>query len=282
MRDVLDIVLTDTHINGAVAVCAPGLVDDDGREIQLSKTQWWLWGKLQSFAYDAQNMAGNRLVYVHFLGDMVDVDLFNRSAQIITHNVSVLRRMAKTTLSPITSMADRIFWHRGTIPHGGISGQNEELCAQDVGAEQQDGRYSAWWWLVNASDVLIESAHKTTPDGRAWTAGGSVVRLASDTVMAYGGERERVPALTLRGHTHSYKDSHDLVRGCRAITLWPWTALNEYANSVVKARPVTAIGGLLIQCQNGKYQVHKREYRIAREPAWTENLPQEMCSTKSA
>lgn len=281
MKPVLDIVLTDTHINGAVAVCAPGLVDDDGREIQLSKTQWWLWGKLQSFAYDAQNMASGRLVYVHFLGDMMDCDLLNKSAQIITRNVSVMRRIVKATLSPIVSMANRIFWHRGTTVHSGMSGQYEEMCAEDVGAERQDGKYSSWWWLIEASGILIESAHKTTPDGRAWTSGGSVVRLASETVQAYAGEGERVPALTLRGHTHSYKDSHDLVRGCRAIAVWPWTALNEYANTIIKARPVTAIGGLLIQCQNGKYQVHKREYRIARELPWTENLPQEMYSTKS-
>lgn len=271
MKPVLDIAVADFHVNGSMSICAPGLYDDDGREISLSKTQWWLWGKLQSFSYDAKNLAGDSRVYLHLAGDMVDCDLLNKSAQIITRNVSVLRRMAGATLAPLTSIADKIFWHRGTTVHSGQSGQYEELCAEDAGAEKQDGNHSSWWWLVNASDVLIESAHKTTGDGRTWTAGGSVVRLASETVMAYAGENERIPAIALRGHTHVHKDSGDLVRGCRAIALWPFTALNEYANIVVKARPVTAIGGILIQCENGRYQIHNREYRITRLPAWSES-----------
>lgn len=262
----------DSHVNSTIGLCTPRVVLDDGGEYRYSAGQSWLWRQWKSYCDEVKREAKGSRLYVFVNGDAVEADVRQRSHQLVSRNKATMLRLAADVLEPILNIADRVFVIRGTGAHTGRGSQFEEKLADDVGAERTpDGQRSWWYWLGEISGVLCEVAHHTTGSGRAWTAGGGAVRLAAETVIEYGGNGERIPALVFRSHTHRHTDSGENVTGCRAVTLPAWSLATEHSHRTGAGVRLAHVGGAIVRCEDGGYNLRVIRYVPRRQEIWREN-----------
>ena len=258
-------VFSDTHSNSTVAICPPDVNKDDGGKYVRSTWQVWLWQSWLEWIAEVKKAAKGGKLYVIGNGDLVEVDAKDRSNQLISTNVATSLDIAQDVCEPLTSLADRLYITRGTGAHTGKAGEYEELLAKLLGAEQDDvGRQAHWYILATVAGVLIEAAHHSAGGRKASAAAGAVARLAEETILEYAGSHDRVPDLVIRSHVHTYHDSGDNIQGCRAITTPCWTGASEYVHRLALGHKLPDIGGTIITCQDGQYEVKTTLYRPLR------------------
>jgi len=261
----------DMHINSTVGLCVPRIALDDGGEYTFSAGQSWLWRQWKSYCGEVKQAAKGSRLYVFINGDAVEADAMQRSHQLISRNKATMLRLAVEVIEPILNLADRVFVIRGTSAHTGRGSQFEEKLAEDIGAERTpEGQYSWWHWIGEIAGVLCEVAHHTTGSGRAWTAGGGSVRLAAETVIEYGGNGDRIPSVVFRSHVHRYTDSGENVPGCRAVTLPAWSLATEHVHRIGAGNKLAHIGGAIMRCENGVYNLRVLRYSPPRQRIWRE------------
>jgi hypothetical protein len=261
------LILSDLHINSTVALCKPAAVLDDGGSYRPSPGQYWLWDKWEDMLNQIEKKRAGPL-YTVINGDAVEGDAKGRSDQLITRNPATIVRFAADILDPLARMSAGFFMTRGTPAHVGKSGNLEESVADDLSAVPDPATGNASWWglLWESDGVTMDIAHhpKGGGGGRPMNSQGMIDRLASDALFEYANQGRKPPKLVIRSHIHQYKDSRDAF-GVRAITTPAWTLATEYIHRIAP-HAIADIGGVMIHCSAGNYEVEVIRYQPLPAP----------------
>ncbi len=147
----------------------------------------------------------------------------------------------------------------------------EELVAKRIGAERDDliGRHSWWWLPLEAAGVTFDLAHHPGSNSRLpWTKGGGANRQAALLVYEYANSGNILPQFGVRAHVHHLEDS-GLNHKIRVLFLPPWQLCTAFGHRIGYSGRIEPVGGVAVVCKNGYGEVHVRQYRSVRRPAWT-------------
>lgn len=250
------VLFSDTHSNSTVGLLNDkGVELDDEQTVLPSKIQTkFLWKSWLEFVEFVKGTAKGGKLFVVANGDLCDIFNNTASSQTITSNRETVLDLMVANHAALINVSDRTWIVRGTEAHTGLSAQLECKYAADIGAE---GNTAHWEVPLDIGGILFEITHHASSSGRSWTRSGNAVRLAADTIIEYAEHRERVPDLVIRGHVHRWNDSGDTFENCRAITLPCWALKTAHVYKIQNASQLPQIGGLVVECQNGKYNLHK-------------------------
>lgn len=262
----------DKHTNSTVALCPPSFQMDDDQSVVFSKWQAWLWQCWLDFIEQAKQIAVGSSMWGIENGDSIDVDAKNRSNQFITRNHIDAISMAKEVDDPLVVLLDRFWMVRGTGAHEGPSGEYAKGLAQALKADNFNGNQFPWEVRIDVSGVLVEATHHSIGGFReASTSASSITRLAEKTILNYAATRDRIPDLVLRGHVHTFADSGDAFKICRALTSGAWQLHTDHSHRSGYGMKLSHIGGWVIRCENGKYEAHRIQYEPNRSPIYYAN-----------
>lgn len=265
------IIVADTHINSKLGLCNPNVYLDDGDEYEFNLVQKWLWDNWQKFISDIKKITKKYKKTIILNGDIVDLDAKNRSGQMISTNPADILRMAKDTLDPLLSIADRFFMVRGTEAHTGLSAWAEEVLAREYGAvrEEETNRY-AWWHLrAKFSGVKFDVAHHASMGSLPWTYASAASRLVQLAKMEYYEWGETPPDVVVRSHQHRFAES-GVTFSTRGVYTPCWQYANAYLYRLGKENNRPSIGGIVFICNNGKHDMIPFLYEPKRSKIWEE------------
>jgi hypothetical protein len=266
------LVLADLHMGASVALCRPVVGLDDGGSYHASAAQLFLWRSWENLLEQVTRKKVGELL-LDLNGDIIEGDAKNRSIQLITRNKATLLRHAAEVLDPLVKMSAGLYFKRGTEAHSGNSGEWEEELALDLGAAQCPETNTASWWSMRyeVEGVRFDTAHhpRSNGGGRPQNRFSMIDALASDTVFSYANDRrEEPPDLVIRSHIHTYKDSYDHFR-TRAITTPCWSLFTAHTYRTGIAPTLPDIGGILIHCSAGRYEVDVIRYQPKPTPFYS-------------
>ena len=92
--------------------------------------------------------------------------------------------------------------------------------------------------------------------------------MASEIIDAYVEAGEPVPDLAVQGHNHIWADTGTNRRRLRAISLPCWQLPTSYGFRVSPRRS-TDIGGVLVTCEDGRFEVMPRLFPVQMDKRWT-------------
>jgi hypothetical protein len=262
-------VVSDTHINSTIGLCPPRVQLDDGGTYRPSRFQRELWRCWGEFWGVVQQRREGLPLFVVLNGDLVDGDHHDTS-QLVSRNLETQARMAVEVLDPMAQMADQLFVIRGTEAHTGPSAMWEEFLGRDLGAVGDDiAGTASWWWLpLEVDGVRFDFAHHPgTSSRRPWTRGGAANRLAAWVLNDYAEAGDRPPHLVFRSHNHVYEDSGNN-HAVRAIITPCWQLTTGFGHRVGGSGKLADIGGVIVECQDGHYQLEVQRYRPRRRKSW--------------
>ena len=263
------IAISDTHSNSTVAVCPPRINLDDGGTYFSSPGQRWLWDKMLEFSDWANELTTGYKRALILNGDAGELDTKRRSNQIITANKATIQNIVFETLEPLMSWVDSDYIIRGTMAHTGKSGWLEEAIAAnyDQTVKASKGVYSHYHLRLNVDGVRMDIAHHASMPSLPWTEKNAANKIAYLTRSRYLEMGAQPPDLVLRSHNHRRADSFDNYK-TRALCLPSWSLLTEYAYRIGAENSNSDIGGVVILCDSGKYEVHKFDREPKRGNVW--------------
>lgn len=254
------IIVGDLHINSKVALSPPSVQLDEGDSHRASPGQRWLWRSWLDFwdQVEEDTKGYERIVVIN--GDIGELDTKRRSYQIITPNKADIIDMVLTTIEPAIQLADKVYIIRGTQAHTGKSAWLEEAIAKDLDNAVHDGSASWWHLRAVASGVRHDIAHHASMGGLPWTEKNAANKIATIIEYRYMVSMEQKPPhITLRSHNHRWNDSGDNFK-TRAICLPCWCMPTEYVYRIGKENQLADIGGVVVLCEDGEYEVKKYKY----------------------
>lgn len=268
-RDVWAIT-SDQHCGSTLGLCSPeGVSLDDGGWYMPSEAQRALYSCWMDYwAQVALKVGKDDRLYVVVNGDLLDGDHHN-TPQIISKNLPATQhRIALDVFElPLSLRPSAFFVIRGTEVHVGKSAGNEEALAEALGAEQTPGGNYSWWHLeVESNGVRMDFAHHGRMGQRPWTKMGGVSTLAAEIMLSCVEHESPIPDLVLRSHYHRWADSDENYR-TRVIQLPGWQLSTGYVYRIAP-RSIPSIGGLIVTCEDGEYEVEKVKFPWKREKAW--------------
>lgn len=252
-------VTSDWHVGSTVGLCLPTFQMDDGGEYVPSITQQWLWQKWNLF-WDEVLQLKNQLdadVISVINGDVFDGD-HHDSSQIITKNPADALKMASLLYRGVADFADMNFVLRGTEAHVGKSGWYEELFAREIKAIKDDQLNTHSWLnlVLDVAGVTISFAHHGKIGTRSWTRVNALQAESVDLLAKYTMLGETPPNLVIRSHVHKYADTYKNFP-IRVISTPSWQTKTYYINRF-ESTDLADIGGLIVICEDGKYDVRER------------------------
>jgi len=258
-------VISDTHIGSTVALCPPNLYLDDGQSIEQSKAQKWLWCNWKDFIDFSTHL--NKKLYIFHLGDVFE-NAHHEKTQLWSINEADWKKAAYETFSDFFSKAQHRFVIRGTPAHAKTGASLEEEFALSVKAEQENERWSTWTRKVYVNDVLFDLAHKGPVGQLPWTISNPLNRLAFEVIANCCSRHTKLPDIILRSHNHTYGTSSD---NCPVlvISMPAWQLCTEYIQTHNPVK-MSSIGGIVFECWDGKYEIHKKLYIPKEEEPWKE------------
>lgn len=260
----------DFHFNGKTAICPPAVTDDENGTYRANPAQLYLWDCFQDYCQTISDLKKklNGKLYFVCNGDLVDGDHHN-TFQIITRNPADQHKLAIAGLKPMLDLEpDYTFLLRGTGVHVGGQACWEELIGQDLESVQDKNKNYSWWWLpLEVSGVLMDIAHHGRAGQLPWTAPNMANRLAVETILKYTNANKRIPDLVVRSHKHIPVDSGDNYT-TRVIQLPSWQFPTEYIH-YIKPGEFPVVGGIIVICQNGSYEIIKKFYQPEMDDPWT-------------
>lgn len=270
MREVWAIV-SDLHCGSTLGLCpADGVPLDDGGHYMPSDAQRKLWQCWLDYWADVELAVGDgdKLVVV-LNGDILDGD-HHHTAQILSKNLSATQHdAALRALVPALRLEPAaIHLVRGTEAHVGASAEHEERLARDLGCEKcpETGAYSRWHLQALSSGVLLDFAHHGRLGQRPWTKSTGPTTLAAQIALAAAKAGARCPDVAIRAHYHQWADSFDN-HPVRVIQLGCWQLSTAYVHRVA-AGSVPEIGGVILTCDEGEYELRKVKFPWKREEPW--------------
>jgi hypothetical protein len=114
--------------------------------------------------------------------------------------------------------------------------------------------------MLSIDGVRIKGTHHPPfgPGRVPWTSNLFAPRLANYIVSAATNAKEQPPDIYFSGHYHMPGDSYD---ACitRALPLPSWQLPTEFSYRIGADRPLP-IGGVIVTCDRGKYEVNRHIY----------------------
>lgn len=263
------VLLADTHINSRMGLCNSDIIDDDGNVYQQNLIQKWLWKNWTDCVKTIKDLTKGHKKTVILNGDIVDLDTYNRSNQMISRNPATILKMAETILKPIIDIKDNLFVIRGTEAHVGSSGWLEEMMAHEFGAiKDPDTMQSSWWHLrAKFGGLKFDISHHVSLGGLPWSFAQGVMRLVQSTRMDYLDWNEEMPDFIIRAHQHRYADSGTTF-STRGVCLPCWQYKPAYLYRTGKENSKPSIGAVVILCNKGQYELIPMLYEPMRSKIW--------------
>lgn len=269
-RDVFAVV-SDLHCGSMLGLCPPdGVQLDDGGRYMPSNAQVRLWECwLDYWATVKKSLKkGDRLIAV-CNGDAAD-GWHHNSSQIVSNNLPVIQHeITLRTLAPMLELEpSNIIFIRGTETHVGSSGAYEERLARDLEAvkDRETGSHSHWHFQTLSQDVLLDFAHHGSVGKLPWTRNNPSNALAARVFMAAARARVRHPDLVIRSHMHQEADSGE-AQPVRVIQTRGWQLSTAFIHKIA-AGSLPEVGGLVISCEAGRYELQKVRFEWKRAEPW--------------
>lgn len=264
------IVVADLHVGSTVAVCPPRTNLDDGGTYEASRGQAWLWRCWQDFHKQAESeTAGCRRILV-VNGDALEYDAKARSHQVITRNKATIQSITAQVLEPALSYVDGCIIVRGTEAHTGKSATGEEELANDITNIIPDTeRGTASWWQVRSTveGVRVDIAHHARMSNIPWAEKSAALKLVTIARTRYLEQGQTPPDVFIRAHVHRYSDS-GANYATFGLTLPCWTLASSYTYTIGAENCLADVGGVVIKCEDGKYDFKKQVYAPRRVALW--------------
>ncbi len=269
--------VSDIHSNSKVAVCPPAITDDDGGTYRASKAQLWLWSNWQDYWQAVKQKVGKgrwrKKLYLVIIGEISDGD-HHDTTQIISRNEATQLKIALAVLRPALDLKpDYIFILRGTEAHSKPAAAFDEMVARDIGAvperepKADDPGVYSWWWLpLEVESVLFDITHHGRAGYRYWTKANSANALAVELMAQYAEQGRQPPDVALRSHVHKVYDTYDNYP-IRVIGTPSWQLQTAYSHRIAPGQ-LLPIGGLIITCDDGAYEVEKKIYQPEMRDTW--------------
>jgi len=268
------IAFSDTHINHIYGLGAPVFHPSNGEEIRANPIRRELWDNWNKFWDIAMRLTDGWPRVGAIVGDAVENDTKARSPQVlITQNpADALRMAADDVLTPKLSLLDALLFIGGTEAHTGQGAWCEEVIAQDYDHTIRDeGRNAAMWphFYGKFGGVSFDIAHHASMGGVRRGLAGAAGRLAYDVMTAYILDWQLPPPqLVLRAHNHRRADS-GLTHATRAYMLGCFQYKTAYSHRINKGFEMPNLGGVVILCERGEYQLHPIVVNPRKPKIWT-------------
>lgn len=250
--------VSDLHVNSSAGLWPPDFVRcHDGMLAPQNRTQRWLWANWLNFC-SLVHQGGDYIVIVN--GDPLQGIHSHMDLQIVSPSRLDMLEAAKLVLRPLVQDAKLVFVVKGTMFHGGISGEDEEALARGLEAtlDEETSEHSRWYLRLRHEDKLFTFAHHTpytqvyhaTPPARRW-------REAKEDYADFGTE---IPDCIVRSHVHQVGIYPDRM-GRLFITVPGWQLMYGFA---YKNHPEITIrvGGLIMEVQGGMIQCQMPVYNV--------------------
>jgi len=263
------IITSDHHIGSSVALCPPRVELDDGGSYHPSDTQRWLWNGWLKFIEWAKDVSQGYKPIAVFNGDLGELDTKKRSNQMVSMNKATILNMITEALEPMAQYADQMYFIRGTPAHVGKSSWLEEVAADYDNTVCHAKSIRSHYQVRKSFDgVRVDIAHHGSMGNTFWTEKNSTNKAASEAMAEYAFKMEqKIPHLLIRGHNHRWSDSYDNY-STRAIYLPCWSGGTEYLHRLGKYNGVANVGGIVVLCDRGEYQVHKFKLEPRKGNVW--------------
>ena len=221
--DTIVAVVSDTHCGSMVGLMPPRQwLLDAGGYYDPSDGQRFLWEVWAEFWEKVAKLRKGKQLVVVFNGDAVQgVDegftaiISKRPEEHEAIHVECMDWALKAARFN-REKGDRLFYVRGTERHSEPGAQAEERIAQDLGAEQREGRSSNVLLRLPINGVMFDFMHRREKaGGRVWTEDNALFYAAKDCYFRFDRERrykapfdvimigshfhEWVPPITYRG-----------------------------------------------------------------------------------
>ncbi len=262
------IVVSDMHLNSAVSLCPPIVNLDDGGTYHASKGQRWLWDCWKDFVQNCAKLEGEKIAILN--GDLAELDIKRRSIQLVSTNKATIQRLILEALEPLIDVVDHVIVIRGTAAHTGKSAWIEEAIANDL---DHTARYSdniASWWHFRGviGGVRMDVAHHASMGSIPWGRANAVNTAAAKITWLYTVKmKQPIPHVAIRSHNHLRADSYDNY-DVRVLFTPCWSLATEYSYRTGRENDAADIGGYVIHCENGKYDVDKYNYNYDMRQIW--------------
>ncbi len=261
-------VFGDTHFNSTVSLCPPIVTLDDGGTYRAPSEQLWIWDWWIKYWDIVKSLHRKKTkLYICINADLGDGD-HHETSQIISRNPATWHKIVMLGLKPALDLRpDALFFTRGTRVHAGEAACFEEIIARDLDAERDKlGNYSSWNWRIEDEGVSFDIAHYA-PGGKEFnTRKNAANKIASATISRYAAAGKPLPKVVIRSHRHYPADSYDNYP-VRAIMLPSWQLSTAYSNGFDPGG-ILPIGGIIVVCEDGQYEVIKHYLEPEMESAW--------------
>lgn len=270
----------DQHAGSTVGLFPPkGFRLDDGQVVKPSRGQRWLWQQHERFIQRVREIRSSEPdSYLHYLqtGDLVDGD-HHRTHQIVTNQEGAHAAIAIELLEQgvLTLEPDTVHIIRGTPAHVGKGASLEEGVAlalanrgHPVVKDRETGRASWQWLRAEIGGVLLDVRHHGRMGRRAYTRASYSRLYAFDIWAEHALSGERPPDIALRSHNHQFADSGRDHRGITRVIACPaWQLATEYVHRRA-IESLADIGGVVVVCRHGDYEVHPLLFKPGRPKIW--------------
>lgn len=271
-------VVGDTHAGSTRGLCPrEGVMLPDSGRYHPSPTQLWLaenwldyWAKVAQLA--KRHKA--RVVGLH-LGDSVEGGLgtkqAHRTTQVITNDPEAQAYIRDHSLLPMRKACGTIYVCRGTEAH--IGSGADDAAGKHLGAVRHPDTdmWAATEWEIWTNGVLHQARHHWSMGGLPWTEHGAAVRLAHQLLGEYAAHAYRkgvppvYPQLVWRGHMHRFADSGP-AQPIRVLGCGAWQVGTQWVEQK-RQTSLTDVGGWIVVCSDGAYELHKVAYTPERSTA---------------
>jgi len=257
LSSALVAVASDSHLNSRMAICPPRVHLDGDDTYVPNKTQGALWDSWCQFWNEAERRAAAAslpLVAV-FAGDILDLNKHD-SMELVSQNPQTMMNMARETYTPIAEASAATIIVRGTEAHTGKHCWAEDMLAGELPNVVYDdvNKTASWWWFYGyIGGVLFDVRHHPPTRTRLrYMRGSMAARISSRLRMDYVARGTPIPDVALSGHVHFPADSGRLETP-RSFTTPAWTFQNPYGSRLGFTPECEPVGGLFIECRDGKY-----------------------------
>jgi len=194
-------------------------------------------------------------------GDTIDGKHHNSSHQ-ISHNLGDQVELARSILAPRVAKAERLFVVRGTEAHVGISGEQEERLARELGAIPNDaGQYARYELWLRVGRGLVNVLHHIGCTGSQAYEATAVHKELVEALLECGRWEEKQPNIIVRSHRHRYiKTSISTDFGEAIAVVTPgWQGKTPFVWKIAGGRlSPPQFGGLVIA--QGDHDLYTRSY----------------------
>ncbi len=199
------VIISDLHAGCRLGLCPPGPIPlDDGGEYYPSKYQQTVWSMWEEFwRVWVPEFCHNEPYAVVCNGDAIDGNHHGTVTQ-ISHNMADQLAIANRILAPIVEKCGGRYYHiRGTEAHAGVSANDEETLAKELGAiPDEDGRRSRWEMYARLGHALVHVSHTIGFSGSMAYETSALSRELSEAYVEAGRWGDEPPDALIRSHRH--------------------------------------------------------------------------------